>query len=267
MQVLGFSQYVNSIQLAEDFIQFISNDIINESDKFEYKKIIKKIIDDLNLNVQMLLTFGVGLESMFPIIRNLVKNMKLNIDLKPETVVLMTLAAVTIAYLEEKKSIKNKKILEKDAKSMLEELKLRGVGNGIVKKLVKCLISLGNLLKILFRQKRPIINGLFDMLAYTALLVPFLNAVMFMVGKYDLNIDTLPSNFLSLGLGVTTIIAKHGINFLIDKLKDKLDLNKPEILKNINDVDDPIIKKYPHPEYIDIETDVSDKNKLIKENE
>jgi hypothetical protein len=267
MQVLGFSQYINSIQLAEDFIQLIGNDIINESDKFDYKKIIKKIIDDLNLNVQMLLTFGVGLESMFPIIRNLVKNMKLNIDLKPETVVLMTIAAVTIAYLEEKKSIKNKKILEKDAKSMLEELKLRGVGNGIVKKLVKCLNSLGNLLKILFRQKRPIINGLFDMLAYTALLVPFLNAVMFMVGKYELNIDTLPSNFLSVGLGVTTIVAKHGINFLIDKLKDKLELNKPEILKNINDVDDPMIKKYPHPEYIDIETDISGKNKLIKENE
>jgi len=248
--------------MSQDFLDIIGNTITNESN--EYKSVLKKIIEDLKLNYSLVLTFGIGLEAMYPVIKSLVENMNLKIDMKIETIVLMTIAAITIAYLEEKKEAKERKKLEHDSKSMLEELKLRGVGNGIIKKIVACIKSIGNLFKILFKNKRHIINGFFDMFGYTSIVIPTINAILYMIGKYNMNLDTLPSNFLSLGLGITTISAKHGLNYIIDKLKDKLNLNKDDIFKNINDIDDPILKRYPHPEYIDTEYNV-DKNNLIKE--
>lgn len=262
MKLLRYSEHIKTIEMAEEFLSVIGNDTINESDKVNHDFITKKIINDLRLNAQLALTFGPGLKAMFPVINKLVTNMNLNIDLNAETVVLMTIAGVTIAFIEEHKESHGKKF-EKDAKSMLEELKLRGVGNGIIKKIVTCIKSIGNIFKILFKNKRHVINGFFDMFGYTALVIPIINAILYMVGKYDMNLDTLPSNFLSLGLGVTTLSAKHGLNYLIDLLKDKLKLNKKDIFSGVNDIDDPILKKYPHPEYIDVEE--YDDSKLIKE--
>jgi len=260
MKVLRYAEYYSAVDMAQDFLGVIGNSRVDESGPND--SIVKKIMKDLKLNYSLVLTFGVGLEAMYPVIRNLVNNMSLNIDLNPETVVLMTIAAVTIAYMEEHKEARDRKRLEKDSKSMLEELKMRGVGNGIIKKIVLCIKSIGNLFKILFKNKRHVINGFFDMFGYTALVVPTISAILYMIGKYSLNIETLPSNFLSLGLGVTTLAAKHGLNYIIDLLKDKLGLSKNDILKNVNDIDDPMLKKYPHPEYIDTEYDIED-NKLI----
>lgn len=265
MKLLRYSEHSKNIDIAYEFIENITNPI-NESEK-SHKDIMKKICSDLKLNTQMFLTFGVGIEVMLPIVNKLISNSSLNIELTTQTVVLITLASVTIAYLEEKKDIRNRVETEKDAKSMLEELKLKGVGNGIIKKVVKCIKSFGNIFKILFKNKRHVINGFFDMFAYTSILIPALNGISYMIGKYDLNIDTLPSNFLSIGLGITTIAAKHGINYLIDILKSKLNLNKKEIFGRFDSVEDPILKKYIHPEYIDTEYDNTEDNKLIKEND
>jgi hypothetical protein len=57
------------------------------------------------------------------------------------------------------------------------------------------------------------------------------------------------------------------LNYLIDLLKDKLKINKKDIFKHVNDVDDPILKKYPHPEYIDVDYDNIENDKLIKEHD
>jgi cytochrome c biogenesis protein CcdA len=262
MKILKYSEHNKSFEMAEEFLNIIGNGVFNESD--EHNTILKKIIKDLKLNSSIALTFGTGLTAMIPLVNKLVSTLK--IDLTTDTVVLITITGLTIAYLEEKKelSVKKRMQIEKDSKSMLEELKLKGVGNGVIKKIVKCIKSIGNIFKILFKNTRHVVNGFFDMFAYSAIAVPVVNAILYMVNKYDMNLETLPSNFLSLGLGVTTIAAKHGLNYLIDLLKDKLKLNKSDILKGINDVDDPILKKYPHPEYIDTEY-IDDDSKLIKE--
>ena len=225
MKILKYSDHNKSLQMAQDFLSIIGNDRINEADVKAYDSILKKTMDDLKINKDLILTFGTGMSAMFPLVEKLVANMSLNIDLNIQTVVLITIAGVTIAYIEEKKNIdiKKKEILEKDAKSMLEELKLRGVGNGIIKKVVKCVDSISNLFRILLKNKKHVINGLFDMLAYAALATPVINAIFYMVGKYNMNLETLPGNFLSLGFGVTTLAAKNGLNYLI---------NYPEIFED-----------------------------------
>ena len=266
MEIMRYTDYSKSLELADEFLLIIGSDMVSESSSVSYKSVLKKVIKDLKLNASISLTFGASLTAMFPIVEKLVTNMNLKIDLNPETVVLMTVSGFTIAYLEENKDINDKKVFEKDAKSELEELKLRGVGNGVIKKIVKCIKSIGNIFNILFKHKRTLTNKFFDMFAYAAITIPVLNAISYMIGKYHMDIESLPSNFLSLGLGVTTIAAKHGLNYLVDKLKDQLKLNKKNILKGINDVNDPTFQKYPHPaEFVDVEIVDDKKSKLIKE--
>ena len=93
------------------------------------------------------------------------------------------------------------------------------------------------------------------MFAYMALFVPIINGFHSIIGTYNLNIETLPGNLYSLGIGLATIIAKHGISYIISKIKGKYKFNK----KILSEIETPIIHKignYP---------DDKEKNELIKE--
>lgn len=273
MKILRYQEHYSSESMTKDILEFLFNDIINESSKIpdNINKILKSLSKDLKFNYGLVLTFGVGVRAMFPIIENLIKNSNINVELNTENVVLITLATISITYLEESgnktgiervpctkcsgkgcKECKNgfidSKVTKSDTNTILEELKLRGIGNGIIKKLVACFKSIGSIVKILFKNSKYIINGLMNMLAYTAILLPTMNAISFLIGKYDLTIDTLVGNFLSLGVGITTFIAKNGINYLINKFKDRFDL--------------PIDTKVTHRE---TETDKINDHELIKE--
>jgi hypothetical protein len=241
MEILKYSEYNKSYKMAEEFVESF-NSMINESNekKEEYESILKKVVKDLSLNFSFIGTFGTGLSFMCPIIDELIKNSNLKIEMNLKTVVLISITALSIVYLEEKKSklsSKEAEDLKNDSKSLLTELKLVGVGNGIIKKMTECIKSIGNIFKIIFKRSRQVVSTFFDLFGYTALLLPVINAIYYMIGKYDMNIDTLTTNFLSLGLGVATLTAKHGINYIIDKIKNvvKVDIEKLE--------EEPIITK------------------------
>jgi hypothetical protein len=170
----------------------------------------------------------------------------MNLDsfiLTPESIVLLTLSSVTIAYLQEKKfkSAEEEDQLTKDSKSMLEELKMKGFGNGIVKKLIKSLESVKNIFLVIGKHIGAVIGSIVDMFAYTSLLIPLLNGVMTIIHKYDLNLETLPQNFLGLAVGVGTIIAKHGIVEIINRIKNKFPINPKEVL---DDIETPAIQRF-----------------------
>jgi hypothetical protein len=153
--------------------------------------------------------------------------------------------------------------IKENAQSLLAELKLRGIGNGIVKKVVKSFQAIGNLIKIVFKNVNNVINGFVDMFAYTSLLLPCMNVLASFIDKYSLNLDTLQGNFLSIGVGVLTIIAKNGIDYIIKKLGDKFNLKKDKIMQ---DLDESPIKKYPHPSFVDVEGE-NPESELIKGND
>lgn len=260
MKILKYSTFNKSIEMADLFLENIDSEYVEPE---KYDDILKKIIHDLRLNGQLALKFGTGLTAMYPLVSKLVENMSLNIELKTETVVLMTVACITITYLEETKDMKEKAELERDSRSMLEELKLRGVGNGIIKKLVACIKSIENIFKIIYKQRRTIINGVFDMFAYSAIAIPLVNAILFMIDKYHMDANSLPSNFLSLGLGVTTIAAKHGMNYILSKLGRSVD---KEVVMNDIENSNPILKK-GQTKFVDTEYVNDDGEKLISEDD
>jgi hypothetical protein len=293
-KVLRYNEYQSSVDIAEKLIEMIVNPKLNESvDDSHIKNILKSLSRDLKFNYNLVLTFGTGIKAMIPVVDNLIKNSKLNIELTTENLVLLTITALSITYLEEKNnrigseeiecldcegtgfenptndlddnpcsiclgygSIKSK-VTKKDTDTLLAELKLRGIGDNIVKKVITCFKSIGNIFKIIFRNTPYIISGFLDMLGYTAILLPSMNAISALIGEYHFNIDTLPANLLSVGLGIGTFLAKNGFNYLVNKLKDKFnlkinpDLNNPTFLKSI-DINDG-------------DTKDMDNNKLIKE--
>jgi hypothetical protein len=229
--------------MAWDFINSFDG-LITESDETEYKKVQKRVINDLRLNGNLSLTFGAGIKALYPIVDKLMTNMKISsIEVTADKVVLLTICAFTIVYLEEKKfkDGQEEEILTKDSKSMLEELKMMGIGNGIVKKLVKLFKSITGIFTIIGKHLSAVAKGFIDMFAYTAILIPIMNGILYVIGKYDLNIDTFLENFVALTMGVGTLIAKNGIISIIDKLKDKISAkDKKEI---VDEVDTTVIKK------------------------
>jgi len=241
--ILRYGHY----NMVERFLDMFENPFIFES-KDDFDSILKDFSKDIKFNYGLILTFGTGIKAMYPIVENLVVNENLNIEVNASNILLITLAALAITYLEENNNgvgddkipcvCKSKsecdkckntgfitsKVTRADARTILEELKLRGIGNGIIKKMTECFKSIRNIIKIIFKKSHYTINGLIDMFGYTALMVPTMNAISSLIGEYDLNMTTLPGNFLALGVGVGTFLAKRGFNYLVKLLKDKLGL-------------------------------------------
>lgn len=260
---------MNKIQRYQDFAKFEEmawnminsmDSLIKESGETDYKKVQNKIITDLKINFNFIGTFGTGISAFYPIVDSLMKNLGQSIEVTPEVVVLSTICAITIIYLEEKKfkDEKEEQELITGSKSILEELKMSGVGNGIIKKLVKSFHSIENIFKIIGKHTGSVINAFTDMFAYTALLLPVMNGIMAIVSKYDLNIDTLIQNFIGLSIGVGTIISKHGIKLIASKIKDKFKVDPEEIEAEVDDTTD--IRKFG-----DIVNNDDQRGELIKE--
>lgn len=255
MNIERFYEFENSMAL--DFINSFDK-IILESDQSVYKDVFNRVTKDLKLNFKLISSFGAGIGSLYPIVESLIKNMSVNsIEITPESVVLATIASISIIYIEEGKfkSAEEESNLTKDSKSMLEELKMCGIGNGIVKKIIKSIKSINNIFNVISRSIGSLTSGVIDMFAYTSLLIPVLNGVGFIIGKYDLNVDSICQNFFGLSVGVGTIIAKNGISEIMNRIKGKFPIKTKEV------VEEPIIKTFTN--FIDAEKEHD--GELIKE--
>ena len=90
-----------------------------------------------------------------------------------------------------------------------------------------------------------------------------MNGILYLIGKYDLNLETLPQNFIGLGVGVGTVIAKHGIIELVKKIKSKLGIGDKVAKEVIDEVETPIIQKFGDMTFGDATS--SEEGDLIKE--
>jgi hypothetical protein len=228
-KILKFKEHQSWYNIAENLIDGIINPPLLESteNQEEVISILKNLQRDLNFNTKLIFTFGTGIASMYPIVLSLIENQNLKVDLTTENIVLLTLTSVVILALETEKDMD---LSKEDAKTLLTELKLRGIGNGIVKKMVNCLKSLGNVMGLLFKNTPKVVRNLVDMFGYTSLLIPTMNALSSIINDYGWTMDTIIGNLSSLGIGILTFLAKNGFDYLVNKLKKKVELN-PELDK------------------------------------
>jgi hypothetical protein len=81
-----------------------------------------------------------------------------------------------------------------------------------------------------------------DMFAYTAMLIPIMNGILYVIGKYDLNFDNFIKNFIGLSIGVGTIITKHG-TMILNKLKSNNKIGSSKAKQIIDEIDTSVIHK------------------------
>jgi hypothetical protein len=228
------------------------DDVISNSDEdvqlqnsTPYKRIEKKVLSDLKLDTKLVFTFGAGIGALYPVVQNMMSNLSLSgVEMTQETTVLLTIACITIVYLEEKKfkTPEEEEKLTKDSKSMLEELRMRGIGDGIVKKVMKSIESIKNVFAVVAKHLGAMVGGVIDMFGYTAILIPIMNAILWVIGKYEMSVDAVIQNFFSLGVGIASRIAKHGLVELINKLKGVIsNKTKDEI---IDELETPVIQRF-----------------------
>ena len=242
MKIQKLQEYTYYDSMANDFINSFDAIITESDNKDNYQDVWKKVSNDLKLNGRLIMHFGAGIQACFPIVNKLMENLKIgSIEITKETIVLLTVCAFTIIYIEEKKykSSEEEEVLVKNSKSMLEELKMKGIGNGLVKKMVKVFKSIQHIFSLIGKHASAVIGGFIDMFAYTALLIPIMNGILYIIGKYNLNTDTFLDNFAGLAIGIGTIITKHGIVAILDKLKGRLKIKK----QVLDEIDTSIIKK------------------------
>jgi hypothetical protein len=236
MKINKFSEYNLQNDLMYDFLNSF-NSIVKESDQFLYKNVAKKIISTLRLNKELLLTFDNFLNNFYPITHSLIKNSNISSsELSDESIVLLSLSSLTIIYLEKNnnKSSEEEFKLKKDSKSMLEELKMKGFGNNIVKKIILCIKVIKNMFLILNKHMDKKISNIADILL-NSIFISMLNSIHYIINKYNLNIDTFVQNFHTLSSDIKTHIGKNGINDIIDKLKkDNDELNIYSPVKNFS---------------------------------
>jgi len=230
----------------EDLIPNYENE--DESDlqtTTPFKRIEKKVLSDLKLDTKLVFTFGAGIGAFYPVVQKMMENLSISgVEMTQETSVLLTIACVTIVYLEEKKfkTPEEEDKLTKDSKSMLEELRMRGIGDGIVKKVIKSIESIKNVFSVIAKHVGAVVGSVIDMFGYTAILIPIMNAIFWIIGKYEMSVDAVIQNFFSIGMVVASRIAKHGLVELINKLKGIISNKTKEEI--IDELETPVIQRF-----------------------
>lgn len=239
--ILRWQEYSQNVDDAYEFLENIKIKLL-ESDR--QKSFINKIISDLGINFTLAAKFGGGVTLFSPLVKSLIENGNIQIETSLENIALLTITTFSIIYLESKKEELEPWQLEelrKDSKTLLTELKLKGIGGGIVKKFIKVFDSISNIFNYIFKSLGVVSQGILDIISYTAILVPFMNGVNYIIGKYDLSLDNFIGNFLSLGVGITSLIAKHGLDYIRKKIEKNLGQNiniEPQpYIDGLNDTD------------------------------
>ncbi len=226
IKLLKFQEHQDLLKSAEDFLNDLENPQINESnDDSDIHSILTKIADKLKLNKNIIDEFSELTKILNPLVEKLLKNSGQKIDLDVENLILLTFTACCISYLDEsgnsagdeKSTCGNcqgkgcgdcsgsgyfSSIITKEvARNLLEELKLSGIGNGIVKKLVANLHKLKDFISKLVKKE---IN-FFDLTNHQSIV----SSIETSIDKNKLGLDNFVSGISSLQAGIKGILSTN----------------------------------------------------------
>jgi hypothetical protein len=282
MKLLKYGDYSQEV-ITEEFLRLLSENSILEGKKIDPSKIdevLRTLSRDLKFNLGLVFTFGTGVKVIYPIVNTFIENGLIKVEPTVENIVLICITTLTIIYLEEKNNKSGDQHIEcdvchgkdnscdvchghghiisqvtkADAQTLLTELKMRGVGNGVIKNLVKLFHKVGDLGKTLidgikkaksigstfFRNIPVVIDGFLDMIGYTQLLIPILNAISVLSGTYNLTWDNLWTNLATIGGGLLTLFARRQYQKAWDYIKNigNFDIPKDPNQNNVQQINE-----------------------------
>lgn len=172
-KIYSFLDYSNIQELTEDFVL---TDKVYKKD-FEFERIQNDIIEKFNLKLNIIRNFK--FYTFYSIIFNMLENQD-TIESDKKKSVLLGITSMVILKNEEDD---NEEVKAK-SRSLLEELKLSGVGNGIVKNFIECIKIFFQLYQILYKEDINQINNKND-----EKMNLLFSKIYFIVNKYNMTID------------------------------------------------------------------------------
>ena len=166
------------------------------------------------MNLYFISTFGTSVAALYPLITSIVKNTEIT-PLTTTDTVLLSICALAITF--------------KESKTEIDKLMVIINEKGLQKTLERIQYFLKNFTKLfsaIAKSTGKVINGIVDMFAYTALLVPTTMGLVDLINTWKINFESFeqimvnPTGFaISTGIGIITITVKHLIGVLVKKIK------------------------------------------------
>jgi hypothetical protein len=193
--------------------EFSRMDLLQEKKVSAIHNLFLKVTKELKINFYFFASFGTILPILFPIFDKLVKNEKLNVSVSDSDIVMLVIFVIAVLLNENKEEIAKIKSLLKE--KGLSEVAEKGLS--FFKNSKELFTSIG-------KQFGKVILNFTDLFSYTIIYVPLFLGLFDLIELYELGFSdftpdvTTKGFFISTGLGVLTITAKHFIQMLIRKM-------------------------------------------------
>ena len=161
-----------------------------------YKSIQDKTLKKLSAGFYFAATYTWGVTMLYPIVDALIKNSNVP-NITKEQVVLLTLFGIT--------QILN--MTNDDVKKIKYELETNNL-LVVAEKVKKSLQSIFKIFQFVARSFGKVISEFIEMVAYVGLGVPFTSAIVEIVSKDGLNLDTLPQKVMVFAGGAAIYMLK-----------------------------------------------------------
>jgi DNA repair ATPase RecN len=215
------------IEMAKSFLSFLFTESITESTD---NVLHNAFIDNLKMHKILANSYSSIISALNLITETLINNSNLNIKMEApnkspdkfaesqdsynKAVMLFSIAALSVCIMDEGKFLRknkfNKNEYEIEIKSILEELQMSGIGNGLVKTLSKIYESIFNMSKVIFKSK-----SIYDSFNEPNLL----KSIVLYIRRYKLSIYNFSDNFKSLSKTIRNIYLKEND---LEEIKNKL---------------------------------------------
>jgi hypothetical protein len=155
-----------------------------------------------------------GVLALYPVVEALVKNSNIP-NITPEQIVLLTIFSISQIL----------HVFNDDVKRVKDELEKEGVIH-LVEHVKNSLLSINKLFTFVAKSFGKIVDVFTDMLAYVALSAPTYMAIVEIVSKDGLNLETLPQKVLIFGAGAAAFTLKSLIETIVVMVKNKIKFKK-----------------------------------------
>lgn len=179
-----------------------------------YKTIQEKTIKKLGINLYFAATYTWGVTMLYPIVDALIKNSNIP-NITPEQIVLLTLFCIT--------QILN--MVSNDVNKLKEKLEEDNLLH-LINKIKKSLLSIYKIFKFVSRSFGKVIDSFTDMVAYVSLGIPFTSAIVELISKDGLDLETLPQKTIVFSGGAALYVFKSIVETIISIIKNKMNLKK-----------------------------------------
>ena len=177
--------------MYENILKEENNDVDEQS-----KSMVKKVIEDLKLNADFMMTFGVGISAFVGPVSELLQNKGIHITQYDVTLLVMVSFYILLTKSKEDIDILMAKVKEHKVE-------------GELKHVIKFINRTVGLFKVIGKKVGVTITSLVDVLAFTFMSVPVLNMLKSLAAEKGFSIDNVEQLFVGLALSAGSYLLKN----------------------------------------------------------